>query len=161
MFWIQEYAASSTAFLWTVPPNSGIPARISSGDSQHTKQKCQPIGPDFRFETFQGQWLTHAVSPWIYLFMAKGALDVRDCHVERIKKKILQCVTLQQKHSSCTTVITSLCEVWCSQGDNYEHCCVLGLNVGRIEDGHATNIPRELVATDSSESLVPRDQLSA
>jgi len=146
------------AFLWTVPLTSRIPARISSGDSKDTtKQKCQPIGPDVQFETFQGQWLTHAALPWIYLFMAKRVLDVRDCHANRIKKTILQCLTLQQNHSSRTTVITSLCEVWCSYGDNYEHCCVLGLNFSRITDGQATDVPRELAATDSSESLIPTD----
>ena len=107
--------------LWTVSLNSGIPARISSGGSQETKQKCQPIGPDFRFETFQDQWLTHAVLPWIYLFMAKRVLDVKDCLEKRIQKTILQCLTMQQNHSSRSTVITSLCKVWCSHGGNYEH----------------------------------------
>ena len=65
MLWIQAYATSVMAFLWTGPLNSGIPARISPADSHDTKQKCQPVGPDVRFETVQGQWLTHAVLPWI------------------------------------------------------------------------------------------------
>ena len=138
------------AFLGTGPLNSGIPARISPGDSHDTKQKCQPIDLDFRFETFQGQWLTHAVSPWLYLFTVQRAFDVRDGNEKRIQKTILQCLTLQQNHSSRTTVITSLCEVWCSHNDKCEHCCVLGLNVGRIAGGHATNVPHEFAATDSS-----------
>jgi hypothetical protein len=40
MLWIQAYAASNMAFLWTGPLNSDIPARISPGDSHDTKQKC-------------------------------------------------------------------------------------------------------------------------
>ena len=93
--------------------------------------------------------------------MDQRALDMRDGNEKRIQKTILQCLTLQQHHSSRTIVITSLCEVWCSHGDTYEHCCVPGLNVGRIADGHATNVPHEFAATDSSESLVPTEKPSA
>jgi hypothetical protein len=48
MLWIPAYTASIMEFLWTVPLNSGIPARISSGDLKtrngNVNQSAQTFG---------------------------------------------------------------------------------------------------------------------
>ena len=74
--------------------------------------------------------------------MVQRALDVRDGNENRIQKTILQCLTLQQNHSSRATVITTLCEVWCSHGDKYGHCTAACPEAQRRRDRRWTRYQR-------------------
>ena len=142
--------------LWTVAFRPELVRQTPTTRNRNVNQSDQTFGLK-RYKA-NGSHMPYCHG---YVFTAQRVPDVRDGNEKGNQKTILQCLTLQQNHSSRTTVITSLCEVWCSHGDNYEHCCVLGLNVGRIADGHATNVAREFAARDSSESLVPTEKPSA